>query len=133
MNRRNVARVAGAAHEVVDLTAFALVFQVVAKAPLKRPEERPRGAGVVESGEQAVRKPARSHLLIWLVDRQERLHDSSVELRAGSTAKFRTSLEAECSRCLREIEVPIEFVERVRGDSKMSGSMAGEGAGGSFE
>jgi dolichol-phosphate mannosyltransferase len=40
---------------------------------------------------------------------------------------FQTDLVVRCLRQgLRVREVPIEFVERVRGDSKMSGRVAGE-------
>ncbi len=40
---------------------------------------------------------------------------------------FQTDLVTRCLRAgLRVREVPIEFVERVRGDSKMSGAVAGE-------
>jgi dolichol-phosphate mannosyltransferase len=59
--------------------------------------------------------------------RREALEKIDLEAVQSTGYVFQTDLAYRAVRAgLRVVEVPIEFVERVRGDSKMSGSVAGE-------
>jgi dolichol-phosphate mannosyltransferase len=59
--------------------------------------------------------------------RREALEKIDLDTVQSTGYVFQTDLAYRAVRAgLRVVEVPIEFVERVRGDSKMSGSVAGE-------
>ena len=59
--------------------------------------------------------------------RREALEKIDLSAVQSTGYVFQTDLAYRAVRAgLRVVEVPIEFVERVRGDSKMSGSVAGE-------